>query len=1485
MERGTREQLEQVEGRATRGGGESDDDIFGFRQRAVSEDALRELRRQNESNMARAMATLRGDPAATTALPAVYGANRSGPGPPVRRPARRKQPGLVRPQTPSEVRDAAEREVSEREQREHLQRSSQRQPQHRPPKQQQQQQQQQQRKKNSVRPSGAMNGGSREDPDADEQVPMHDESHALFNMLDWQKECRARGIDGAEILKLQPRAMYDKEFRAAESALRRHNRILHAYISAAKPPVQDEQEGTGDTEMLDDAEGDTASIAPERSVISNFSAAPSQARARREQRLQDLLSEARSLRNKSLALVHQGGVDVVNQGTPLEEMNPAGRSMLQVFHSLLETGLGDEIGLQEHGGGVEARDGRGAALRNMLVNMEAQRLSSKKLRLGKNRPYDDARLLPSHTRLKRERDWQKQVKVYSSWDEASSDDAPPRKKKDAMHDKTMMLLRVSERWVVSGDEAEDNMDLEGKLLEIQRRNKRMARMAMRTHDRGPTRLVMYDSDESEEDLYAARRERQQAKGRRKRPVGQPYRQAQQVLMPPGYAPDATTEGDDDEGGAMSAGGFQEYLPQDRRRLREIAAMRKARLRGEKVTEKHDMTWVDDVLPSGTEDEDGQEVDTEFMKGPLARQVGIPMSKLKGEALEKAKGAGSMEQRLMKMRADASLSAFGGASIGQTQEKIYKEVHKIRKLISGEVRAIFAGISLARQKMAQAKETEDAEQRDFLTQEAQRLFIDAETRANELRERYRKNPDMNLDFMPEYLRNFLSAGVSAQTMFDRGRLEAVQARSEQLAFDERRREERAERRRKRQGVIEEEEEEEGEFSDSGMPILAVDEKLFLKEVQNEAKQLNVLLQRVADKVAISTEADDRDAMEAADNAIEAAKLLESAMQMHRALKRKLKSIKAKRLRPILPLHLKNLLTMTMPLQQMWHEGHTEPTICEAMQGLAQIDKKIKAAKNYLAKFERGETLSQDEEDQARTLLEQAIVESVAVRERARAGLLDVSIGGAGLSIKRFPKHIANLLVSEESVIVLWEKGLIDKQICLWLEKMVEINQILTESQKHEYKAMVLGETPKGLQELAEVDTLQHQADTMLQLLRREIDLAIVQGMQKSRLPPHLLNILKDRRSATQLFRLGKMDPVMALFEQHADRMLKSRRQSREMEKRASKLMDIENRKAAMEAAGELGEKALEEMLQLRAKVLIAGVLPSEAPPGSALADMIEELEDEIEDGDVPEDLMQRALEALGISQELIDRLKKVTRERKQAVINFAEIDWEKLIGRPGAYLPAPESTKESFGVDVSPIVAQNLDVLHYEDGTESISGFNAHLPVSIEWIETEIERPTDPNLSNLPVLDDVHPKFAGLEAVGPPEDVSGDEGPTDAGMTQTDVYMEHKERKQQKKYDSDDDDEPERQGKKKKMKNVARGSPARSYIPRSFACDLSAHGHTVARVCALILDDGLPVSVPGSLPASAPVNAGSSSPASKFPVFFLSRSPIHSRLLCLDERKP
>ena len=41
---------------------------------------------------------------------------------------------------------------------------------------------------------------------------------------------------------------------------------------------------------------------------------------------------------------------------------------------------------------------------------------------------------------------------------------------------------------------------------------------------------------------------------------------------------------------------------------------------------------------------------------------------------------------------------------------------------------------------------------------------------------------------------------------------------------------------------------------------------------------------------------------------------------------------------------------------------------------------------------------------------------------------------------------------------------DTQICFWLETVVEINEDLAESQKHEQKAVVLGQAPKGLEAL-------------------------------------------------------------------------------------------------------------------------------------------------------------------------------------------------------------------------------------------------------------------------------------------------------------------------------------------------------------------------------------------------------------------------------------
>ena len=194
--------------------------------RTRAEEALRELRRKNENNMARAMASLRGEAASTTALPAVYAATRSAQNLAVRRPPRRKQPGFSRPQTPSEVRDAAEREMSERDQAQH------RQPQHRPP--QHRPHSKQAHKPRKTQPSGHAADGDGISGGGSEQVPMHDESQARFSLLDWQKQCRSRGVESTDILKVQPRGMFDK---VREGTQEQHTSPRRAHPNArALPP-------------------------------------------------------------------------------------------------------------------------------------------------------------------------------------------------------------------------------------------------------------------------------------------------------------------------------------------------------------------------------------------------------------------------------------------------------------------------------------------------------------------------------------------------------------------------------------------------------------------------------------------------------------------------------------------------------------------------------------------------------------------------------------------------------------------------------------------------------------------------------------------------------------------------------------------------------------------------------------------------------------------------------------------------------------------------------------------------------------------------------------------------------------------------------------------------------------------------------------------------------------------------------------------------
>jgi len=94
-----------------------------------------------------------------------------------------------------------------------------------------------------------------------------------------------------------------QEMRAAETALRRHNRILNAYLAAAKPAAagegaEEEGEARRESRQHDDMQVDEEEAAPsvaDQSVMSQLSMASSATRVRREHRLQTLLLEARKV--------------------------------------------------------------------------------------------------------------------------------------------------------------------------------------------------------------------------------------------------------------------------------------------------------------------------------------------------------------------------------------------------------------------------------------------------------------------------------------------------------------------------------------------------------------------------------------------------------------------------------------------------------------------------------------------------------------------------------------------------------------------------------------------------------------------------------------------------------------------------------------------------------------------------------------------------------------------------------------------------------------------------------------------------------------------------------------------------------------------------------------------------------------------------------------------------------------------------------------
>lgn len=1099
---------------------DDDDDIFGFASRGVSEEALLEMRRKNAEMARRAMLELQGGNAAVR-LPAIYAHSKSMAAAQKRRTKlstagvaqrARRGPKGSRAETPTEIRDAARSVMAEAEaEAEGAQR---------PP----------------TVGSGTQRRGSRPGTglyvEKTKDLSTEQESELLFRLLDWQKEVRAAGFDTKQLLRpdFNPRSLFDTEIRKVTKLMSKHNAAVKKYVQSASPSREaqgDLQKYAQDVDVQQQVGAETRFEGAEEVDETIDAAFGLSERTKQENKLQGLIDDGFSLRHDAMSVLHAGGAQARRIAAEDDSvqwtddqlraaLNEWGRNTLLVLHGILETGMGNEEDhLENFLGSYQPQ------IRQKL--MEYKTRSGASAIVGKKRAADRSLGKSRGRGRTKQKSFQHQILVYSS---LSGEDETAEEAVEDLHERTMSLLRETDLWSGGQPGTFGGSELERRLYEMQKRNKRMARMAYMQSGRSPAIKQSLISSEDDDDIWD---DFGPPRRRPRRPkISTAYRVKPQIpflsLSPSRGWTEVSSESEDDMVGTGDA-----YRSQTDRRGR-LAGAGVHRREGGRRRRGRDQEWMDYILPSGSEEfSDGDslhrsQIDVGFLADPKTQSVLATMAQFKMSDLAKQDDIVSKEVKLHAMRGGTSLvhSFASPDNIAQTQQRIYKQVHRIRKEVAAEIKSIFRDIGVARKKMERAVDSDDPELKDLLNAESQKLIIDAETRAIELRKKFKSTKGINMDFMPSYVKDFITHDHSAQVLYDRGRIQALQAKAAKEAAEEEKLRERAERRqrqkRARQGLPEEEDEV------VSAADLTAEDRALLDSCNYECRQLNSLLKLLHVEMEKSKEGDGRSTKEAGDAADAASQLLEQSLALAKAIRRRLLGAKGKRIKKHLPPHLKNLINVNTPLMDMWKEGRTEAAVCRAKADLARINADIAAAKLILKKFDEGDDLDDFETDNAVKLLEGAIIFSVEVRERARAAMLDESIGGEGIAFWRFPKHLQNFLSSEESPIVLWEKGLSDPKICGWISRMSEINNMIKSAEMLNEKAAEYGENRDGLGYLAQVDDTMYKADNAAHELRKEIRAALHRGMQMDRLPPHLQNLMQDTRPLKILHAEGKTDPV-------------------------------------------------------------------------------------------------------------------------------------------------------------------------------------------------------------------------------------------------------------------------------------------------------------------------------------------------------------------------
>jgi hypothetical protein len=1211
--------------------------------------------------------------------------------------------------------------------------------------------------------------------------------------------------------------------------MKRHNNVISTYVSKADSSLlASEDLAQKSRDEISVSENDMDGGNPGRAK-----------RKRREKTLGKLVEEGKELRNHALSVIRWGGADAYraavaaasleNTATTLNKTNVKDSSAMQFDASSDVSGsevsaTGRRVLLLLHGLLSARLDGsdidsslkqQARTMRNMLEQMHDTSAQANALAPQAHpRKNNDAGGDAERRARRRERVWKTHVTMYNS---LSGSDEPKRideqERMERYVEQTMAMLRSSGGWLGGPPPGSDEETLlEDRLRELQSKNKHMARQA--TGNLGYGTGYVSATDDSDVDVVGTYFSRQ-GRGRvRRRRAGKKVRMAKAYGLRKdafgspirGYAGDASGQ-DTDHARSWSPVRLLQKMPfpGDKRMPTGTAGMRRAHpLQG-----SSDVAWMDHVLPSATEASDDYDSssmlapDDAFWQSPLAKQLLSVMASFKESERAKHEEIVRREAALEKVEGRLSRAHASVENVSVVQERIFNQVHKIRREVTTKVRDMFKRISSAREKLQQARNQEDEDVSKLIVQEAQRELLNVEAEALELRKKMRKSTSIRVDFMPAYLQDFLTKDLSAQAMFDQGRLRQLQAKAMEEEKEEMRRLERMER--KREGVPTKEQ---GEVVVITTPALTPEEQELLDACKEDARQLCKVVRIAYVKSEEAAAAANTDVQKALDAAMASERMLEQALIMSKHLKKKMRGQRAKNLKRFLPSYLKNLKDIsTTPLMDAWKTGVIEPNVCEAVDGVDSVNKQIQLARDILVKLDRAEEITDAEAEQAQMLLENAVVVSVEIRERARASMLDPSIGGSGVEFWQFPKHVQNMIASDESVIILWEKGLTDATVCSWVQRIDEANALIRQSLKHEERATELGECPEGLDELQQMDVLQYRADRMAEDIRAEMKQFMNRGMQMSRLPPHLQNLVKDDRPLMMLFREGKTDPIMAVMEHRAEVMLKNKQKIDAMLRKGKKLLDEENRKRAMQQAMDMNEANMKEMLKLRAKMMMGGIGKDQLK--GALARVIEEAEDGMRDEGGRERAKTAMMELgaeLGADEELMARIAELAEKTIKRQIDFVPVDWDSLVGKYAESMTAPEPFPGASGIDCSivpPCPRPEPPISFPNDPKLGLTAGADISEISLFTLMEPVDRSLPAGYTNIPVFDDLHKKFP--DGVAAPifedsedEDHVGEYGVSateqeDDGLDETGMPR----RKDPKEYDSDNEQEVVKLDRKKK----------------------------------------------------------------------------------------